>query len=195
MSDTVMTPKFRVSFPDVFRPGKADDSGKQKYGVTMLFEPGADLTALKAEAMRAGKEKWGADETKWPKGWKNPFKEQGDKSYDGYVAGGKYISAKSSQKPGLVNTKNEDIIDESEFYAGCYARATVKAFAYEARNASGAVISRGIGFGLHNIQKLGDGDPFSGRIAASKEFTPVEPAGAGVGAGSADAKTAADLFG
>ena len=27
MSDTVMTPKFRVSFPDVFRPGKADDSG------------------------------------------------------------------------------------------------------------------------------------------------------------------------
>ena len=97
MSDTVMTPKFRVSFPDVFRPGKADDSGKQKYGVTMLFEPGADLTALTAEAMRAGKEKWGADETKWPKGWKNPFKEQGDKSYDGYVAGGKYISALSAK--------------------------------------------------------------------------------------------------
>ena len=43
MSETIMTPKFRVSFPDVFRPGKADDSGKQKYGVTMLFEPDADI--------------------------------------------------------------------------------------------------------------------------------------------------------
>lgn len=191
MSETIMTPKFRVSFPDVFRPGKPDDSGKQKYGVTMLFEPGADLSQLQQEAARVGTEKWGADKTKWPKGWKNPFKEQGDKAYDGYVAGGKYIAAKSSQRPGLVNARNEDIIDEAEFYAGCYARATVKAFTYEVRK-DNVVISRGIGFGLHNIQKLADGEPFSGRIAASKEFTPVEPAGGG----SADtAKTAADLFG
>ena len=193
MSETIMTPKFRVSFPDVFRPGKADDSGKQKYGVTMLFEPGADLSQLQQEAARVGTEKWGADKTKWPKGWKNPFKEQGDKAYDGYVAGGKYIAAKSSQPPGLVNVRNEDIIDEAEFYAGCYARATVKAFAYEARNPQGAIVSRGVGFGLHNIQKLADGEPFSGRIAASKEFTPVEPMTGGPK--TAEAKTAADLFG
>lgn len=182
MAENVMTPKFRVSFPDVFRPGKADDGGKQKYGITMLFEKGADLTALKQEALRAGTEKWGPDQTKWPKGWRNPFKNQGDKDYDGYVPGAFCITAKSNQKPGLVNTRNEDIIDESEFYAGCYARATVRAFAYENK-------AKGIAFGLQNIQKLADGEPFSGRVKAQDDFEPVAPEeGEPVG-------SAADLFG
>ena len=183
MSDNVMTPKFRVSYPDVFRPGKADDGGKQKYGVTMLFEKGADLSALIAEANRAGVEKWGADKSKWPKNARNPFKDQGEKEYDGYVPGAMCITAKSNQRPGLVNMKNEDIIDESEFYAGCYARATVRAFAYENK-------SKGIAFGLQNIQKLGDGEPFSGRVKASEDFEPVTPEGVK----EAGSKTAADLF-
>ena len=38
----VMTPKFRVSFPNVFRPGKAMQEGAEpKYGITMLFPKGA----------------------------------------------------------------------------------------------------------------------------------------------------------
>lgn len=188
MGENVMTPKFRVSFPDVFKPGRADDGGQSKYGVTMLFEKGADLSALKAEAQRAGIDKWGPDVTKWPKGWKSPFKNQGDKDYDGYVDGAICITAKSKQKPGLVNARNEDIIDESDFYAGCYARATVRAFAYENK-------MKGIAFGLQNIQKLADGEPFSGRVKAQEDFEPVEPADSetvGSGAGKA---SASDLFG
>mgnify|MGYP000098870350 CR=1 FL=1 len=44
----VMTPKFRVSFPNVFRPGKPVDPTKAgKYSVTMLFDKDANLEPLK----------------------------------------------------------------------------------------------------------------------------------------------------
>ena len=40
----VMTPKFRVSFPNVFHPGKPVDPTKPgKYSVTMLFDKDANL--------------------------------------------------------------------------------------------------------------------------------------------------------
>jgi hypothetical protein len=185
MSENIMTPKFRVSFPDVFRPGKADDMGKQKYGLTMLFEKDADISALMKAAEQAAVDKWGADKSKWPKNLRNPFRDQGDKEYEGYVPGAIFITAKANQRPGLVNARNEDIIEEHEFYAGCYARATVRAFAYDNK-------SKGVAFGLQNIQKLGDGEPFSGRLKACEEFAPVEPVGATNAEGT---KTAADLFG
>jgi len=59
----------------------------------------------------------------------------------------------------------------------------VRAFAYENK-------SKGIAFGLQNIQKLGDGEPFSGRVKAADDFEPVVPEGTK----EAGSKTAADLF-
>ena len=117
----------------------------------------------------------------------NGFRDQGEKTFEGYVAGAKFINATSNTKPGLVDAQNNDIINEADFYPGCYARATVRPFWYDTAG------NKGVAFGLQNIQKLADGEPLGGRVSASKEFEPVAPANGG---GSADtAKTAADLFG
>lgn len=184
----VMTPKFRVSFPNVFRPGKpVDPTRTGKYSIAMLFDKGADLSPLMNAMVDLMTKKFGADKAAWPKLSRNPFRDQGEKTFEGYVAGAKFINASSNTKPGLVGPNNEDVINEAEFYPGCYARATVRPFWYDKAG------NKGVAFELQNIQKLGDGEPLGGRVSASKEFEPVAPANGG---GSADtAKTAADLFG
>lgn len=177
-NQNVMTPKFRASFANVFRPGKAMEEGQEpKYGVMMLFDKGADLSALKAAAQQAVVDKWGADKAKWPKNLRTPFRDQADKEGDAYVAGAIFVTATSKQKPGLVDQRNQPIIDESEFYSGCYARATVRAFAYDKAG------NRGVAFGLQNVQKLADGEPLGGaRVPAEKEFEPVGDVGGGTSA-------------
>jgi hypothetical protein len=169
MSENIMTPEFRVSFPNVFRPGKVIQAGAEpKYGVTMLFPKGADLSKLKAAAQAAVVEKWGADQSKWPKNLRSPFRDQGEKEFAGYEPGAVFITATSKQKPGLVDAQVQDIIEESQFYAGCYARATVRAFAYDQAGNSG------VAFGLQNIQKLREGEPLGGRTKPSQDFEPVD---------------------
>ena len=185
--DNVMTPKFRVSFPNVFRPGKVMQVGAEpKYNVTMLFESGADLSALRKAAQEAVEEEWGPDKTKWPKNMRNPFRDQGEKEFEGYVKGAKFINATSKQRPGLVDSKVQDIIDEKDFYPGCYARATVRAFAYDQAG------NRGVAFGLQNIQKLADGEPLGGRTKPQEDFEPMLEDDASNGG---TPKTASDIFG
>jgi hypothetical protein len=169
VGENVLTPKFRVSFPYVFRPqvNKMNPGAEAKYSLTMLFEKGADLSALKKAAETAIVDKWGADKTKWPKNLRNPFRDQGDKEFEGYEAGAIFITATSKQRPGLVDAKLQDIIEEKDFYPGCYARATVRAFAYDNNG------NRGVSFGLQNIQKLADGDPLGGRTRPADDFEPV----------------------
>lgn len=166
-SGNIMTPQFRVSYPAVFKPNKPmQEGGEAKYSVVMLFESDSDLSLLKKAAAEAVKEKWG---DKAPKNLRSPFRDQGEKDGAGYVEGCIFVSASSKQRPGLIDKANADIIDESEFYAGCWARATVRAYAYDANG------NRGVAFGLQNVQKLRDDDPLGGtRAKAADEFAPVD---------------------
>lgn len=162
-----MTPKFRVSFPAVFEP-KAFEGQEAKYSVVMLFKKGeADLKAMRDAAHNVMTEKWGPKE-KWPKNLRSPFRDGDEKSdtegYEGHV----FVSASNKLKPGLVDQRANPITDKEAFYAGCYARATVIAFAYDTKG------NKGVSFSLQNIQKLGDGPSLSGRKAASEEFDAVE---------------------
>lgn len=178
MAENVITPKFRVSYPNVFAAKKNDLNGKDEYSLVALFAPGEDLSTLKAAAKAAIVEKWGADQSKWPSNLKSPFRDQGEKEKsgvmpDGYVKGATFITLKSNQKPGLVDGNRQAIIDPSAFYAGCYARASVRFFAYDQKG------NRGVSCSLQNLQKMGEGESLSGRVSAEAEFSPVEGSGAG----------------
>jgi len=161
-----MTPEFRVSFANVFKP-RAFEGQEAKYSVCMLFDKKTDLSELKRLAAEAVNEKW-PDSSKRPKGLRNPFRdgdtEKGDLAgYEGKI----FINASSKIKPGLVDQDVQPIISEDDFYSGCYARATVTAYAYDTAG------NRGVAFGLQNLQKLRDGEAFSGRAKPEDEFTPV----------------------
>ncbi len=171
----VMTPKFRVSFPAVFKPKRNQLSQKDEYNVVALFEKGTNLKPLVDAVETVMIEKWGADKKKWPKNIRSPFRDQGEKRKEdtgtlpnGYVEGAVFINLKSVQKPGLINENKDDIIDESEFYAGCYAIATVTAYAYSQAG------NHGVSFGLNNVMKVGEGESLTSRMKAQDEFSKVE---------------------
>jgi Protein of unknown function (DUF2815) len=169
----VMTPKFRFSYPKIFKAELNTLSGKMEFSVVALFPKGADLSELKKAAEECLTEKLGADKTKWPKGLKSPFRDQSDREKDGVLpagheAGAIFLNLKTSTKPGIVDQNVQAIIDESEFYAGCYAHASVRPYYYDQKG------NKGIAFGLQNVQKLGEGDPLSGRTSAANDFKPVE---------------------
>lgn len=162
-----LTPEFQVSFPHVFEAHTAFPGQPAKYSCVMLFDKKEDLKALKTAALNAGIEKFGPRE-KWPKNLKLPFRD-GDEKQDlqGY-AGKIFVTATSKMKPGLVNARLEEVIAREDFYAGCYARATLIAFAYDTAG------NKGVSFSLQNLQKTKNGTPFSGRRKAADEFEAID---------------------
>ena len=172
----VNTPRFRVSYPNVFKAKRNDLNGQDEFSIVCLFKKGEDLSKLKAAAQAAIVAKWGADQTKWPKNLRSPFRDQGEKAKDvdgkrilppAHEEGAIFMNLKSKQRPGVVDQNVQQIIDESTFYAGCYAIASVNAFAYDQKG------NRGISFGLGNIQKVADGEPLGNRAAPEQDFAPV----------------------
>lgn len=193
MSTKVTTPKFRVAFPKVFKAHRNDLSGKDEFSLVALFAKGEDLTSLKKAAQAAIEKKFGADRAKWPKNLKTPFRDQGDREKEnengemvlpqGYEKGAIYLNLKSNQRPGLVGPDMGAIIDEADFYGGCYARASINAYAYDTKG------NRGVAFGLVNIQKLEDGDHFGNRTRPEDDFSPVA-----TGSAEESTSTTDDLF-
>ena len=162
----IMSPKFRVSFPSVFEPS-AFKNQEAKYRLTMLFDKKTDISALKDLCRCAIEEKW-PNVSKRPKGLRNPIRDGAEKpdmtGYENCV----FANATSKMKPGVVDENVQPIVSPEDFYAGCYARATLTAYAYDTAG------NRGVAFGLQNIQKLANGEPFSGRAKAEDDFSPVE---------------------
>ncbi|ATS92220.1 putative DNA binding protein [Stenotrophomonas phage DLP4] len=178
----VTSPKFRASFAWIFKPQPPMEgsTGEPKYGVTMLFDAAARKTAqfeaMKKLAHAAAKEKFGdklkSDGNGWYHGLRNPFRDGAEKSeLEGY-AGMVFVAATTKMQPGCVdNALNRLITDEVSpegFYSGCFARATLTAYGYDKAG------NKGVAFGLQNVQKLGDGEAFSGRTAAENDFDSVD---------------------
>lgn len=167
------TPEFRVSFPHVFKKHQFENN-EPKYMITMLFPKSTDLKELKRAVHNAATEKWGLDKTKWPKKLKMPFRDGEEKEELMGYAGNIFVAASSKQKPGVIGNKKVDgafpqlTEEDGTFYAGCYARATLIAFAYDTMG------NRGVAFALQNLQKLRDGEQFSGRKKAEDEFDEIE---------------------
>ena len=159
------TPEFRVSFAQVFEP-KAIGNGKPKYSVSMLFDSDTDLSVMQAEAKEALIKKFGSV----PEKYKKPFLDGNKFKFDGYEDK-IVVRSTSLDKPGiLIKTDKglEDLVNREEFYSGCYAIATFRAFAWE-----NDVKERGVSFGLQNLLKTRDGEPFSGKPSAEDDFADV----------------------
>lgn len=184
MSDKVMTPEFRVSFPSVFEARAFSEAQTKKFELTALFPKITDLSPLKALAKQAAVDKWG---DKIPANLRSPFRDGSEKpDLDGYE-GCIFVKMSSLQRPGVVDQGVQPIIEPSDFYGGCYARASITAYAYDQAG------NKGVAFGLQNVQKLRDGDAFSGRSAPEEDFEPVatDVTGGGTDATSSDE----DIFG
>jgi hypothetical protein len=187
------TPEFRASFPFVFQPrlNKQNPTAEAKYSITMLFrikadpakpdEKVVDIRPLVLAATNAAIEKWGPKE-KWPKGLDFPFRKGEEKSHiDGYGEGVIAVSATSKQQPSVWNEYKKDIIDPKEFYPGCFAVASVVAFAWENTG------KKGVSFGLRNIMKTRNGKMLGGGAKPEEDFSSIPAQSAGAVAEAAGA--------
>lgn len=167
----LLTPMFRVSFPDI-RERSVIDGVRGKYRLVMMFDKGADLSELQAAAKKARLKKW---PKALPNKFKNPFKKvdnmDDEDVYDGMEPDMVVLSASSQHRPGVVDAKRNPInIEELDtyLYGGMYARAAVSAFPYDTAG------NRGVAFGVDAIQIIKDGEPLGSRINAEEAFADVE---------------------
>ena len=172
----VLTPRFRVSFPNVFQARAIQEGQDPFFSVQMLmpkvFDNEIDKEAflnMRRAVQKAIHNKWGKDKTKWPANMRLPFRDGTEKEgFEGYGADMIFVNAKSKMKPGIIDQRKKERTDDADFYAGCYARATLTTYAY---NKMGNI---GVAFGLQNLQFMGDGEAFSGRTKAVDDFDVVD---------------------
>jgi len=165
--ESVVTPEFRAAFVHVFKPQAGIDGGAPKHSVVMLFPKTADLSGLKALAQKTAIEFFGGAD-KIPADFKSPFRDGNTKpELEGYKDMIFVTASSNADKfpaPGVVDANKQPILDQSQVYSGCYMRAVVTCFGY---NRAG---NKGVSFGLNHVQKIRDGEPFSGRGKAEDAF-------------------------
>lgn len=162
----VVTGKVRFSYAHVFTPQVAEEGKQPKYSVSLII-PKSDKETIEKinkaveQAKQDGASVWGGT---IPKGLKGGLRDGDEEKDDPAYANSYFINANTAQKPGVVDADMNPIIDPTEFYSGCYGRASISFFAY---NSNG---SKGVGCGLNNLQKLEDGERLGGGSSAADDF-------------------------
>jgi hypothetical protein len=171
-SERFILPTFRASFPHLFEARAVTAGQTPKYSITMLFPKGdRGLKDIKDACVRAGRAKFGARYDQLVKAgrMRMPFRDGEEKAeYEGYGETVEFASATSVRAPGVVDERNERVIEPAKVYAGCYCRASVAPFAYDTNG------NAGVSLGLRNVQFIRDGDRLDGGIAPEAEFDAVE---------------------
>lgn len=166
----IVTGKVRFSYANVFEPQSVNGS-EPKYSVSLIIPKSEKKTLDKINKAIEAAKKDGVSKLggKIPANLKTPLRDGDlDRADDEAYADSFFINANSKVKPGIVDKDLQAIIDPTELYSGCYGRASIVFYAY---NANG---NKGIACGLQNLQKLEDGEPLGGKTRAEDDFEAVD---------------------
>jgi len=168
----IITGKVRLSFTkNVFTP---DEKGS--YSIMILVDKKDKETLAK---INGAVDKFKTDPkavtiwgSKFLASFKTPLRdddtERDTEKYPEYK-GNYFVNANTYNKPSVVDSGMNDIINKSDLYSGCYGRISIIPAAY---NVDG---NKGIKFYLNNVQKLAEGEPLGGGVSnAADDFTAVE---------------------
>src|SRR6478736_2660890 len=174
------TPYATLSFANIFTPRPRSEGEKPVYSCALIFDPAQQKSpaykALQDACIAAAKKEFGDNVAL--KTVKMPFRDAGEKAYDGYHEGHTFISPWSKNKPGVVDVNRQDILAPEEVWSGQLVRANVTPFAW---TNSG---KKGVSFGLNHLQIIQsegrqrlDGRPspssaFDDGLVAEKEDSP-----------------------
>lgn len=170
MKTKVITGKVRFSYANVWEP-KSINGSDPKYSVSLIIRKKDKVTLdkIKKAIKEAKKEGITKVFSKNLEDLKIPLKDGdiekiGDENYeDSY-----FINANSNTKPGIVDRNVNPIIQQNDFYSGCYGRASIVFYPY---NENG---NKGIGCGLQNLQKTDDGEILTGHSKPEDDFEVIE---------------------
>jgi len=162
----IVTGKVRFSYANVFQPKASVEGGTPKYSVSIIIPKSDKETINKInkafEDTKASAAAYFGGSV--PKGLKGGLRDGDEEKDDAAYAGCYFINANSAQKPGVVDQDLNPIMDTEEFYSGCYGRASITFYPYNAQG------SKGIACGLNNVQKLEEGEKLGGSTSAAADF-------------------------
>ena len=185
---TVILKNVRLSFPDLFKPGKPMNEGDvAKYGCQSIIDIGSEAetaakNAMMAEAQAVFGANWKAivgsmEKTKKCLRSGNDNLDKEGNIRDGYE-GKMYLVARNKAKPALVGGKNADgsfqhlTEEDGKPYGGCYANVKVDIRAMKAKEK----IPNQIYASLLAVQFVRDGDAFGAAPGTPEGFDDVEGA-------------------
>lgn len=144
-------------------------NGQMAYNMAILLPKSNEegIKSIRQAIASAAREKWGDDKKKWPAKLVSPLHdgdapENQDKPENYRKCF--YMNPKTDRQPGVVGPNAKPIMDQDEFYSGCYCRVSVNFFGYDKGG------NKGVGVGLNNVMKIKDGPRLDGRKSAESEF-------------------------
>lgn len=164
----IVTEKVRFSYANVWEPRSVNGSDP-KYSVSIIISKDDKKTLEKINKAIESAEKDGISRfgSKFTSGsnFKRPLRDGDiDRADDPAYENSYFLNVNSKAKPGIVDKNVEPILDQTEFYSGCYGKASISSFPYSINGA------KGITFGLNNLQKLEDGESLGGVSRPEDDF-------------------------
>ena len=183
----VVTGRGRLSYCHIWEKYANEEGQTPKYSLAFLIPKSDTATinkikaAVEAAAALGREGVWKDKNGKIPPPAKIklPLRDGDVEKEDAAYAGHYFFNASSGNKPGVVDAARNEVINKEDVYSGCFGRISVNFYPF---NKSGNV---GVGCGLNNIQKLGDGEPLAGGTRAEDDFAD-EFEGTGSGATTSD---------
>lgn len=169
----------RLSYPRLFEPEPVDPEGKgaPKYSLMILI-PKEDTKSIKKikRAQQAALDLGASDGTfggKAPKAWSSTLHDCDEEDdLEAYPERANHyriaVTAPENNPPNVVDRSVSPITDRSEIYPGCWVNVSMQAFPF---SVSG---NKGISFGLRNVQKVDDGEPFGAVSRPEDDFDPYD---------------------
>lgn len=167
----------RLSFPSLFTPKPQTDAsgqptGKPKYEATILLPPTTNWQPIFAALDAARLDRWNNPQN-FPDKVKDlaPFirSTQSVNSLKGNpdTKDWFWISAKSEDPVGVINTQRQDVRDPKEVYAGRWVWLSISAFGFQMPR------NLGLSWGLNGVMLGRHDKPFSARANAQEQFKDV----------------------
>jgi hypothetical protein len=150
----IKTPPGTLCFPNLFTPRPMAVGAEPRFSCILLFDEAAQKMPawkeLRQSVLTVVEEQFGAEKAKsMLKSLRLPFRDAGEKEYNGFQPGMVFISPWQGQAQGapqVVDKNGDTIVVPGDVWAGQLVRGAVRPFYYENSG------NRGVSFGLHSIQ-------------------------------------------
>ena len=165
----ILTPVGEAAHVFVFKPQPPMEGSTNKepsYSLTILWdENDKSLARLEKAILDVATAKFGAKAKQMlEKGQlKNPLRS-GDETNQEWKHGKKFLTARTTDRPEVVDENLDDIINTSDFYGGCECRMDIWLYAFDKAG------NKGVAAILNSTQKKGDGERKGGRRSASEAY-------------------------
>jgi hypothetical protein len=155
----------KFCYAHVFEPTAMEEGQTKKYSASIIISKNDKATIAKVtsafnQGLAEAKAKHGGD---WSKIKLADVLHDGDDKGDDAYEGSFYLSAKSIQRPVVLNSDKNEILDKEEFYSGCLGKAGINFYGYTKPK-------KGIAVGLNAVMKTKEGERLGGGRFDADDF-------------------------